>query len=59
MCETSFQDLKQRLVTDLVLMALESTKGYIIYSDDFKRIRMCVDATRHDFCIHVSSVKGI
>ena len=32
-CEKSFQELKQRLVTALVLTILLSTKGFVIYSD--------------------------
>jgi len=32
-CETSFQELKQRLVTTPVLVIPEGNEGYVVYSD--------------------------
>ena len=41
-CENSFQELKQRLVTALVLTILSGTKGFVIYSDACHKGLGCV-----------------
>ena len=41
-CEASFQNLKERLVTAPVLIVLESSEGYVIYSDASMKGLGCV-----------------
>ena len=36
-CESSFQDLKQKLVTAPVLMVPDGSESYVIYNDTFKK----------------------
>ena len=44
-CEKSFQEIKQRLVTALVLTIPSNLGGFVIYSDaSKKRAWLCVDA---------------
>jgi len=40
--ETSFQELKQRLVTAPVLTILEGNEGYVVYSDASRQGLGCV-----------------
>jgi len=41
-CETSFQELKQRLVSALVLTIPEGNEGFVIYSDASRQGLGCV-----------------
>ena len=49
-CEASFQEIKQRLVSALVLTVPESSVGYVIY-------RLCTDATWQGCCVCVTPTK--
>ncbi|XP_038876706.1 uncharacterized protein LOC120069092, partial [Benincasa hispida] len=41
-CKDSFQDLKQRLVSALVLTVPDGSRNFVIYSDDYKKGLGCV-----------------
>ena len=42
MCEASFQELKQRLVTTTILVILEGSAGFVVYSGASRQGFGCV-----------------
>jgi len=45
-CETSFQELKQRLVTTPILTILEGDEGFMVYSDASRQGKVVAYASR-------------